>query len=394
MRVNLITIVMFLSILICSAVAQKTATASAIDAIISQAAAPKPAAQNAMTLDKALKEAAKQIDKVFAANSRIALVNFDSPSDKFSSYVLDELTANLVGSRRLAVIDRKEVELRRNELNFQMSGDVDDNTIQQLGRTIGAKYIVSGSLTDIGDLYRIVIKALSVENGRVEVQYRDNIIKDNVVKALLAGGKSTPKVQAQKVQSIPTVQANVAPAVVAATAPKVSVAPAESNAKTYKVGDTGPAGGLIFYDKGNNTDGWQYLEAALVDFENLRDVSEPINTGALMDRAVGKGKQNSEAIMKQAMNAGGGFGWGAQAADAYSLNGFDDWFLPSRDELHYMYGNLHTRGLGSFNKVWYMTSTAKEASMKSTCFWYENFSDGMQNVYCSDKAYVRPIRQF
>ncbi len=31
---------------------------------------------------------------------------------------------------------------------------------------------------------------------------------------------------------------------------------------TDKVGTVGPAGGLIFYDKGNDDGGWQFLEAA------------------------------------------------------------------------------------------------------------------------------------
>lgn len=30
----------------------------------------------------------------------------------------------------------------------------------------------------------------------------------------------------------------------------------------YAIGDTGPAGGIVFYDKGEVTDGWRYLEAA------------------------------------------------------------------------------------------------------------------------------------
>ena len=37
------------------------------------------------------------------------------------------------------------------------------------------------------------------------------------------------------------------------------------SAKTYVVGDIGPAGGMIFYVKGSITNGWQYLEVAPSD---------------------------------------------------------------------------------------------------------------------------------
>ena len=52
-------------------------------------------------------------------------------------------------------------------------------------------------------------------------------------------------------------------------------------AQEYKVGDTGPAGGLIFFDKGALTNGWRYLEAAPVDEVNesvFSNVYEEIGT--------------------------------------------------------------------------------------------------------------------
>jgi len=147
---------------------------------------PQPTASySGITLDQAMKEAAEEIDGRFQANSKIALVNFNSPSDQLSVYVFEELTSNLVGSRHLEVIDRQEVDLRRRELNFQMSGEVSDDSMQALGRTLGAQYIVSGSFTSIGNIYRIVIRALNVENGRVEVQYRQDIANNDRVQALM-----------------------------------------------------------------------------------------------------------------------------------------------------------------------------------------------------------------
>jgi len=136
------------------------------------------------TLDNALMAAAAEIDGTLAANTIIAPVNFNS-TDKFSDYVLEELTANLVKSKHLTVIDRTEIDLRRNELDFQMSGEVSDKSMQSLGHTLGAQSIISGSLTELSGQYRIVIRVLNVETGKVEVMYRDNIRIDATTSALL-----------------------------------------------------------------------------------------------------------------------------------------------------------------------------------------------------------------
>jgi hypothetical protein len=49
---------------------------------------------------------------------------------------------------------------------------------------------------------------------------------------------------------------------------------------------------------------------------------------------VGSGKKNSQTVMREANNRGGGFGWTAWKCDALVINGFDDSFLPARDELN------------------------------------------------------------
>jgi len=160
-------------------------------------------------LDSAIEEAAKNIDAGITAQSKIALISFNSPSVMFSDYVLDELTANLVNSGHLIVVDRKEIDLIRGELNFQYSGDVSDNSMQELGRMLGAQSIVSGSLTDIGGVYRIVIRVLNVQTAAVEVQYRTNIVNDNKVKALLDGTSYTSRMLAVTADKIRTGALNI-----------------------------------------------------------------------------------------------------------------------------------------------------------------------------------------
>ena len=171
-----------------------------------------------MTLDQAIAEAAVRIDGRITAGSKIALLNFTSTSARFSSYVLDELTANIVDSRKLIVVDRAEMDLIRSELDLQYSGEISDDSMQALGQRLGAQSIVSGSLTEIGGgMYRIVIRVLNVETAAVAVQYRNNIADDRLVSTLLEGGRSGGTATASGSRTGGSVQ--TAPVAVAPTLP-------------------------------------------------------------------------------------------------------------------------------------------------------------------------------
>jgi len=110
--------------------------------------------------------------------------------------------------------------------------------------------------------------------------------------------------------------------------------------KAYKVGDTGPAGGIIFYDKGDNSDGWQYLEAAPPEFEF-------------------EANWNSANDMCELLN----------------INGITGWRLPDRDELNFMYLNLKQKGLGGFGNDSYWSSTEEQKVFTFTM--YHNFGSGL-----------------
>jgi WD40 repeat protein len=139
-----------------------------------------------LSLDAAIREAGTRIDGRIEEGTKIALLNFNSPSNQFSEYVLDELSANLVDSGKLVVVDRKEIDLIHSEYDFQTSGEVSDSSMQEIGQILGAQSIVSGSLIDIGGEYRLMVRVLNVQSAAVEVQYRTDIANDNRVKALLS----------------------------------------------------------------------------------------------------------------------------------------------------------------------------------------------------------------
>jgi TolB-like protein len=116
-------------------------------------------------LDAAINDAANTITDNLSQGTKIAVVNFTSTSTAFSEYVIEELSIALAGSKKLVVIDRKELELIRSEMNFQMSGEVDDNSISDIGRILGAQYIITGSFADAGTYFRLRANAVNVENA-------------------------------------------------------------------------------------------------------------------------------------------------------------------------------------------------------------------------------------
>jgi hypothetical protein len=155
-----------------------------------------------------------------------------------------------------------------------------------------------------------------------------------------------------------------------------------------------------FVAEGSSIGGWRYLEAAPVDLGPAMACNERLDDldygrfRQMIDnaRGVGRGKYNTEYIMADARKRGGGFGWAAQLCDTYELGGFDDWFLPSQDELNYMYGNLFLRELGNFREDTYWSSTP--AYWDNT--WMDiNLSNGSQTrAIGMDKKRVSPCRQF
>jgi TolB-like protein len=343
-----------------------------------------------MTLDQAIKEAAIRIDERLAAETKIALLNFNSPHDKFSSYVLDELTANLVDSGKLTVVDRKEVELIRSEFDFQFSGEVGDDSIQKLGRMLGAQSIISGSLIDMGGFYRIVIRVLNVESTAVEVQHRANFVSDSIVAALLTGGKSGGKADSSQ-------QASGGGSVPAA---QTQVVPTKPSASAYKIGDTGPAGGIVFYDKGNNSGGWRYLEISPVETEWTAPIYLTSRKGVVGSRRVGEGKENTRKFIVQFQREGGGINSAAWLCNELTVNGFDDWYLPSLDEVLYMYNNLYLKGHGDLKTDSYWTSYVGYKDDIWERIFYVDFSDGSENNFSmiwnlpTVRCQVRAIRQF
>jgi len=163
--------------------------------------------------------------------------------------------------------------------------------------------------------------------------------------------------------------------------------------QTYKIGDTGPAGGIIFYDKGYTGDGWRYLEAAPAGSEFSAEWDAYRQNLVDTMTSVGFGKQNTKLIverlktLKQTNKA-------AQICATLEINGYKDWFLPSRDELDLMHKYLNQKELGSFiNSIYWSSSQANTNS--AYCQYFNGNQYTQQYNYDKNLPFrVRAVRTF
>jgi len=182
--------------------------------------------------------------------------------------------------------------------------------------------------------------------------------------------------------------------------------------KVYSVGDTGPAGGIIFYVNADHTYGdWTYLEAASSDIKVGTDdylhlfgyyrttdagTSEMVGTNT----AIGTGAANTKALVETmgstAYSKNNGTEktgeYAARLCDIHDAGGYADWFLPSKDELNMMYQNVKTKSLGGFSDVRYWSSSEADAYYA----WGQYYKDGNQfsNYTRLYENRVRPVRAF
>jgi hypothetical protein len=106
---------------------------------------------------------------------------------------------------------------------------------------------------------------------------------------------------------------------------------------------------------------------------------------------LGSGSANTDAII--ALN-GAGSDYAAGVARAYRGGGYDDWYLPSKDELDKLYQNREAIGNFDATGAWWYWSSSQIAPWEP---WCQNFCDGWQGGG-GDRAdfpgTVRAVRAF
>lgn len=173
-----------------------------------------------------------------------------------------------------------------------------------------------------------------------------------------------------------------------------------------KVGNTGPGGGVVFYDAGIEQSWGRFLEFAPNGWygsasdasvkwcdKDLWSVIGPQGT------SIGQGKPNTNLMLKNCTSGAG------VVAASYKGGAKDDWFLPSKDELNELckYVSLQVTGdtkincpvvetlRDGFTRDRYVSSSESDFRYAYGS-WFGPQHSSLISKY--DQAIVRPIRSF
>jgi len=117
-------------------------------------------------IEIALENASKKIMASIQQGRNTAISNVSADEQDYSDYIANELEVILLDAN-FVVVDRSQLDIIRQEQNFQLSGDVDDNDIISIGKYSGASYIITGSIDGTGPTRRLRLRLLDVETARV-----------------------------------------------------------------------------------------------------------------------------------------------------------------------------------------------------------------------------------
>ncbi|GHV51418.1 hypothetical protein AGMMS49579_06670 [Spirochaetia bacterium] len=139
------------------------------DAPVGSAEIPQDAAllADADTLPDAVRESYTLLSTNLKDGARMAVISVASEDEAEGEFALEELNLLLVNAKKFRMVDRRSLDAIRAEQNFQLSGEVDDDTAVSIGHLTGAEIVITGSITPYGAAKYLRIKALDVETGEI-----------------------------------------------------------------------------------------------------------------------------------------------------------------------------------------------------------------------------------
>jgi TolB-like protein len=122
----------------------------------------------ASKIDEAMERISVKFIAELPESSVIAVLNIFSSNDMANAvFIAEELEYRLSDSKKFKLVDRRSLNAIRAEQQFQLSGEVSDESARSIGNMLGASIVITGNISGIGSSRRLTIKALDVETAEI-----------------------------------------------------------------------------------------------------------------------------------------------------------------------------------------------------------------------------------
>jgi hypothetical protein len=138
------------------------------DVVINSTASRRIVTAASRGIDGAIYRAAEKFVNELADSAIVSVLNVSVATEDDARFIIEELEFRLEYlNAGFTIVDRRGLAQIRSEQNFQMSGDVSDESAVGIGKMLGATIVIIGSTSDRGSEKLLTLRALDVKTTRV-----------------------------------------------------------------------------------------------------------------------------------------------------------------------------------------------------------------------------------
>jgi curli biogenesis system outer membrane secretion channel CsgG len=119
------------------------------------------------TLILCIQKSAIELTRGIPQGSVMAVIRISCSDEAIAEFAEELLIFAPVQNGQYRIVERQYLDIIRQEQNFQLSGDVDDETAVSIGKMTGANIVITGNILPYGTVNYLNLRALDVETAQI-----------------------------------------------------------------------------------------------------------------------------------------------------------------------------------------------------------------------------------
>ncbi len=141
--------------------------------------------QTVYSIDEAVIQVSKDIADRCETNEIIAILDFSAETQDMGTYLNTQITSAIFENSKLRVVTRQNMDKVNEELEYQISGFVSEDTAISICQRLGAQQIVFGQIEEFNNGYMFQVKMLDVKTGSYSLFKKYDIRRSSKTEQLL-----------------------------------------------------------------------------------------------------------------------------------------------------------------------------------------------------------------